>query len=558
MPILKRFLSIAACTLLTASFALAITPQQEGGQLPANSKPITITTEQQNVRFVAPSASLEVRLEIFNQTGELIYDSGAVSGNQLSWNMQNASGEPVPSGFYGYKLSIKEANGKEAHADTPAMRRGHLIVERARDRDLQIDRLWVTSDATVGSDTALTGGDLTVASGPETSAAVKETKPGVPTQSVSNLSGFGTTGRLPKFGGGDFLVNSIVTELAGRISVGGQVESTTGGFKFPDGTVQMTSAATALFQVQKDGTLKGDGTAADPLGVAVPLTLIGAVSNGNGVITVQNTAAGSPAIFATGGNASPLIGGGPGVLALGGTGSTSPGGVGVVGFGGSANGSSGGTGGSLIGGVSTAGNGGDGLFAVGALGVGTGKKGGRGIVAIPGGGAGGATVGLAGEFLGDVEISGNLSKGGGSFKIDHPLDPENKYLYHSFVESPDMKNIYDGTVVTDASGEATVTLPAYMEALNDSFRYQLTVIGTFAQAIVSSEIKDNKFGIKTSAGNVKVSWMVTGVRKDAYAKKFRIPVEEAKPQSERGYYLHPAAFNQPDDKSVAYARKKEN
>ena len=94
------------------------------------------------------------------------------------------------------------------------------------------------------------------------------------------------------------------------------------------------------------------------------------------------------------------------------------------------------------------------LFAVGALGVGTGKKGGRGIVAIPGGGAGGAIAGLAGEFLGDVEISGNLSKGGGSFKIDHPLDPENKYLYHSFVESPDMKNIYDGTVVTDANGEA--------------------------------------------------------------------------------------------------------
>ena len=54
----------------------------------------------------------------------------------------------------------------------------------------------------------------------------------------------------------------------------------------------------------------------------------------------------------------------------------------------------------------------DGLFAVAALGVGAGKKGGRGIVAIPGGGAGGAVAGLAGEFLGDVKVSGNLSKGG--------------------------------------------------------------------------------------------------------------------------------------------------
>ena len=45
---------------------------------------------------------------------------------------------------------------------------------------------------------------------------------------------------------------------------------------------------------------------------------------------------------------------------------------------------------------------------------------------------------------GKVKITGNLEKAGGSFKIDHPLDPANKYLSHSFVESPDMKNVYDG------------------------------------------------------------------------------------------------------------------
>ncbi len=70
----------------------------------------------------------------------------------------------------------------------------------------------------------------------------------------------------------------------------------------------------------------------------------------------------------------------------------------------------------------------------------------------------------AGYFSGRVHVTGTLSKGGGSFKIDHPLDPENKYLYHSFVESPDMKNIYDGTVVLDERGEASLTLslPAYL------------------------------------------------------------------------------------------------
>ena len=138
-------------------------------------------------------------------------------------------------------------------------------------------------------------------------------------------------------------------------------------------------------------------------------------------------------------------------------------------------------------------------------------------------------------MTGSVTVNGTLTKSGGSFKIDHPLDPEHKYLYHSFVESPDMTNIYNGVVLTDASGDATVTMPDWFEALNRAFRYQLTVIGQFAQAIVSSEMKEKSFGIKTDKPNVKVSWQVTGIRQDAWANAHRIPVEEDKPTKERGY-----------------------
>src|SRR5207302_10281558 len=116
-----------------------------------------------------------------------------------------------------------------------------------------------------------------------------------------------------------------------------------------------------------------------------------------------------------------------------------------------------------------------------------------------------------------VSIPGTLTKAAGSFKIDDPLDPANKTLSHSFVESPDMMNIYNGNVVTDERGEAVVALPSYFEALNRDFRYQLTVIGQFAQAIIMSEIKENRFQIKTDKPNVKVSWQVTGVRHDAFA-----------------------------------------
>jgi hypothetical protein len=151
---------------------------------------------------------------------------------------------------------------------------------------------------------------------------------------------------------------------------------------------------------------------------------------------------------------------------------------------------------------------------------------------------------------GNVAIAGTLSKGSGTFKIDHPTDPENKFLYHSFVESPDMMNVYNGNVETDANGFATVELPGYFEALNREFRYQLTVLGQFAQAIVLKEIANNQFVIQTDKPGVKVSWQVTGVRKDPFAEKNRVVPEVEKSAEEKGKYLHPEAYGQPTQKRI--------
>ena len=153
---------------------------------------------------------------------------------------------------------------------------------------------------------------------------------------------------------------------------------------------------------------------------------------------------------------------------------------------------------------------------------------------------------------GNVDVLGTLSKGGGSFKIDHPLDPANKYLYHSFVESPDMKNMYDGNVTTNDAGLATVTLSDWFETLNRDFRYQLTVIGQFAQAIVASEISGNQFSIRTDKPNVKVSWQVTGTRQDAFANAHRIQVEVEKAAADRGRYLYPELVGAPETARIGY------
>jgi hypothetical protein len=160
-----------------------------------------------------------------------------------------------------------------------------------------------------------------------------------------------------------------------------------------------------------------------------------------------------------------------------------------------------------------------------------------------------------GNFAGNLNVKGKLTKGSGSFKIDHPLDPANKYLSHSFVESPDMMNVYNGNITTDRHGLATVNLPDYFEALNGDFRYQLTVIGQFAQAIVAKKIAANRFVIRTSRPQVEVSWQVTGIRHDAYANSYRIPVEEDKGVGEQGYYLHPEVFGQPESKGISAAWK---
>jgi len=161
----------------------------------------------------------------------------------------------------------------------------------------------------------------------------------------------------------------------------------------------------------------------------------------------------------------------------------------------------------------------------------------------------GGTGPIAAQFMGNVQTSGNLAVGGmlskaaGTFKIDHPLDPQNKYLFHSFVESPDMMNIYNGNTVTDAQGYATINMPDWFEALNSEFRYQLTVIGkdSWARARIFNEITNNQFVIQTDMPNIKVSWQVTGIRHDAYAEKYRIQVEVDKTEAEKGKCMFPEA-----------------
>jgi hypothetical protein len=488
-----------------------------------------------------------------------------------------------------------------------------------------------------------------------------------PSAGSNPVVGSGTTGQIPKWLGSDgsstFTIgnSNIFEDKFGKVGIGGapsgtslltvrgMIETTLGGYKFPDGTIQTTAfnsnqvvrslngltgnvilaaganititpsgntltiaAANALTGVAHDGTLQGNGTLTSPLGVAVPLLLSGSGANGNATITATNTSdigavgirgvggSGMEVFFAlpigvigesnTGvgvfGNSNDFNGvigrsdsmdimnagvegscdkctgvRGDGLFGVSGKGGSRVGssvGVGVVGKGGHSPTGTAGIGIFAEGGDSNNGEGGQGMFVRGGEGSGAGNKSGTGIVVVSGFALNGATAGPAGSFSGDVQITGNLSATGTKmFKIDHPLDPENKYLNHAAIESSEVLNIYSGNITTDQNGDATIVLPDWFEALNKDFRYQLTVIGTFAQAIVASKMKDHRFAIKTNAPNTEVSWQVTGVRSDAGMKKYPFQAEEAKAEGERGHYLTPEVFNQPEEKSIEWTRHPE-
>ncbi len=162
---------------------------------------------------------------------------------------------------------------------------------------------------------------------------------------------------------------------------------------------------------------------------------------------------------------------------------------------------------------------------------------------------------LAGWFIGDVHVGGLLTKSGGGFKIDHPLDPSNKYLFHSFVESSEMKNVYDGVVVLGANGEADVILPDWFETLNKEFRYQLTPVnGPAPNLYIAKEITNRRFRIAGGTSGLKVCWLVTGTRQDAWAKANPVNIEQDKSDNERGYYLHPEVQGYPPGTSIEEIR----
>jgi hypothetical protein len=138
------------------------------------------------------------------------------------------------------------------------------------------------------------------------------------------------------------------------------------------------------------------------------------------------------------------------------------------------------------------------------------------------------TIRLAGDikFMQNLAVIGSVAKGSGTFVIDDPLAPFSKLLSHSFVESPDVKNLYDGVATLDQNGEAVIRLPLYWDLLNKDPRYQFfPLYQAMPNLYIKEEEHDNQFTIGGGVPGGQVSWQITGIRHDPYILAHPIIVE---------------------------------
>ena len=207
------------------------------------------------------------------------------------------------------------------------------------------------------------------------------------------------------------------------------------------------------------------------------------------------------------------------------------------------------------------------------------------------------------DINGDCDISGALSKGSGTFLIDHPLDPTNKLLQYGFTESPKYDLIHRG-ITTLLNGSAVIDIdseydfsPGTFEALCKNAQVtSLLTINSF-ERVKASLVSGSIFTIESESKifNGDVSWVVIAERKDAHIiydnktdsngslineidKESMTPgkldnvikeptdgkedgtedIVTVKMKNEKGYYRHPEAFGQTHPtKKIKYIRAKE-
>lgn len=126
----------------------------------------------------------------------------------------------------------------------------------------------------------------------------------------------------------------------------------------------------------------------------------------------------------------------------------------------------------------------------------------------------------------NLTVAGSISKGSGSFKIDHPLTSkkDTHHLVHSFIEGPQADLIYRGKA-TLSSGTATVNIDTVSGMTSETFVALNTNVQCFTNnesgwTAVKGSVSGNTLTITAQDNSCTdtISWMVIGERQDPHMK----------------------------------------
>ncbi|HJQ67835.1 MAG TPA: tail fiber domain-containing protein [Blastocatellia bacterium] len=203
-----------------------------------SAQDVQIIISQDQVRFTAKKGVAEMHLQVYDLSGQMVYDSGARTEPDLTWVLRQVNGDAVNGGLYLYTLSVKEAG-----AETARVKRGHLIIDRATERDAQTDRRSTSQNesGTVAGTNAASGHNGAHAAegaAPIGLSELKKKKAG-----LMELTGGGITNRLVKFSSVNTVIQSGVTDLDGRIGIGSGLPV---GDSFPASKFHVISSASEI------------------------------------------------------------------------------------------------------------------------------------------------------------------------------------------------------------------------------------------------------------------------------------------------------------------------
>lgn len=128
------------------------------------------------------------------------------------------------------------------------------------------------------------------------------------------------------------------------------------------------------------------------------------------------------------------------------------------------------------------------------------------------------------SFLGNVAITGSLSKGSGTFKIPHPLPSKTQThdLVHSFIEGPKADLIYRGKA-TLQNGKASINIDDVATMTQGTFEVLCREVQCFTSnetgwAAVKGKVSGNILTIECQdqASQDEISWMVVAERQDKH------------------------------------------